>query len=130
MTTARQKGSSLLTNATLQNVADPVSTRTNLAADAGADDQALGNRPQLRDTWLSFPIERRVAAELLVRGTNTLAVEVHDPPGRLAHVPFDLQLVATPATAVPEPATWTMLSVLAAVVLAFAWWRRRRRAAL
>jgi len=103
--------------------------RVNLPADAGHDAPAPEAPYELRDTWITVPLDQTVVRDALHEGENVLAVEVHDPPGRLQPVPFDLQLVAMPARVVPEPTTVGMLAVLAAASLSYVWWRRRRRRA-
>jgi hypothetical protein len=106
--------------------------RVRLKPDAGRQDAAGECPAELCDTWLTLPIEDRIVAEALVSGVNTLVVEVHDPPGRLTHVPFGLQLLATPARSESRPATPALLGALGAVAAFFVlyglWrWRRSRR---
>ena len=106
--------------------------RVRLQPDAGPGDHATECPAELRDTWLTLPIEDRIAAETLVAGVNTLAAEVHDPPGRITHVPFDLQLLATPARSASRLATSAVLGSLGAAAALFGlyglWrWRRSRR---
>ena len=48
----------------------------------------------LEDTWFSFP----VAPGLLVNGTNTLAVEIHQAAVNSSDLSFDLQLTAMEST--------------------------------
>jgi len=106
--------------------------RVNLAPGAGHHEPATECPPELRDTWVTFPLEGPILADTLVAGANTLALEVHDPPGRLTPVPFDVQFLATPARNVSEPAASTMLGALGAATVLFGliclWrWRRSRR---
>jgi len=108
--------------------------RVRLEPDAGHRDPATECPAELCDTWLTLPIEGRVVTDALVPGVNTLAVEVHDPPGRLTHVPFDLQLLAAPARSASRSATRAMLGALGAAAAFFGlyglWrWRRSRRPA-
>jgi hypothetical protein len=48
----------------------------------------------LEDTWFSFPVD----PALLVNGTNTLAVEIHQAAVNSSDISFDLQLAAMEST--------------------------------
>lgn len=65
--------------------------RCNLAADAGFDDPATEAQQAMENTWLAMSVD----PNLLVDGTNTLAVEVHLDAADSPDLSFDLQLLAT-----------------------------------
>lgn len=57
----------------------------------------------LEDTWFSYPVN----PALLVNGTNTLAVEIHQAAGNDPDISFDLQLVAMESTT-PRFMSWSV----------------------
>jgi hypothetical protein len=65
--------------------------RRNLSAGAGFDALATGTQQALENTWLTFTVN----PSLLVQGTKTLAVEVHQVSRTDSDVSFDLQLSGT-----------------------------------
>jgi hypothetical protein len=71
-----------------------------LATNASYNTIAAPEQPQdLEDTWFSF----RVDPGVLLNGTNTLAVEVHQWSPTSSDLSFDLQLLADEAIPVYEP---------------------------
>ncbi len=77
------------------------------------------------ETWVRQPVD----PGLLVRGVNTLVVEVRRPmTDDPATAPFDLELSALPGKSVPEPTAWAMLVVVAVLLLGGYFWVTRRRA--
>lgn len=65
--------------------------RVNLAGNAEFDDPATGTQYALENTWFSFSVDPNV----LVDGTNTLAVEVHQVNRSSSDLSFDLQVLGT-----------------------------------
>ena len=57
----------------------------------------------MEDTWFSYPIN----PALLVNGTNTLAVEIHQAALTDADLSFDMQLVAMESTT-PQFMSWSV----------------------
>lgn len=87
--------------------------RYRLAAGASFNTPAASAQPEdLEDTWFSFPID----PNLLVRGTNTLAVEVHQVAGNDSDLSFDLQLTVKESGAV-NFIDWTVLNHVATLTL-------------
>lgn len=64
--------------------------RFNLATNAAFDTFATAQSTNHEDTWFGFQID----PHLLVNGTNTLAVEIHQSAANSSDISFDLQLVA------------------------------------
>lgn len=64
--------------------------RANLPAGALYNTPASSVQEDLEDTWFTYPI----APSLLVNGTNTIAVEVHQQASNSPDLSFDLQLLA------------------------------------
>ncbi len=65
--------------------------RRNLASDASSTDRATATQYALENTWFTLDVN----PNLLVPGTNTLAVEVHQASPTSSDVSFDLQLRGT-----------------------------------
>jgi len=66
-----------------------------LATNAAYSTLATAIQPtNLEDTWLSFPVN----PALLVNGTNTLAVEIHQAARNSSDISFDLQLIGMEST--------------------------------
>ncbi len=65
--------------------------RMHLDPGATFDDPATDTQYALEDTWRAFEVD----PSLLVEGTNTLAVEVHQVSGTSSDVSFDLRLTGT-----------------------------------
>ena len=71
-----------------------------LATNAAYNTLSSSEQPQdLEDAWFSFPVD----PSLLINGTNTLAVEIHQWAVTSSDISFDLQLLANEATPVYEP---------------------------
>jgi hypothetical protein len=68
--------------------------RTNLNPNATYSTYATLEQSALTDTWFNYP----VAPSLLINGTNTLAVEIHQISPNDTDLSFDLQLVAMEAS--------------------------------
>ena len=72
----------------------------NLATNANYNTMAVPEQSQdLEDTWFSFSVDPGV----LLNGTNTLAVEVHQWSGTSSDISFDLEVLANGPGAVYEP---------------------------
>jgi hypothetical protein len=97
----------------------------------GPENPGIAYPPEVRDTWFTLPLEQRTVTETLVSGVNSLSVEILDPPGNAAPLPFDLQLLATPARGSHQPVMAAILAGLGIVVavVVLIWCRRHRRRA-
>jgi len=75
-----------------------------LAANAAFNTLASEVQPtSVEDTWFSYPVN----PALLVNGTNTLAVEIHQAAMNDSDLSFDLQLVAMESTT-PRFMSWSV----------------------